>query len=152
MEALKKTYETHKKKMEEIQKKLMDEADKKQMEALKKTYETHKKLIEKIKIQIEEISKNVMFEKQIERNENTDGRNFQKHNVQNCQTQGRLLSSLPSPNAISKHTTGEKLTNKPSMIESPSASTNHSPHATKQSTSWLTFCPIFSKRIQIFTF
>ncbi len=67
MEALKKTYETHQKKMEEIQKKLMEENSKKQIATLKKTYETHKKLMEKIKTQIEEISKNVMFEKQIER-------------------------------------------------------------------------------------
>ena len=67
IEALKKIYETYKKKMEEIQKKLMEEISKKQMDDLEKTYETHKKKMEEIKTQIEEISKNVMFEKQIER-------------------------------------------------------------------------------------
>ena len=67
MEALKKMYEAHKKKMEEIQKKLMKENSKKQMANLEKTYETHKKLMEKTKTQIEEISKNIIFEKQAER-------------------------------------------------------------------------------------
>ena len=67
MAALKKTYETHKKKMEEIKKKLIEENSKNQMTALKKTYETHNKLMEKIKTQIEGISKNIMFETQIEK-------------------------------------------------------------------------------------
>ncbi len=67
MEGLKKMYETQKKKMEEIQKKLIEENSKNQMTALKKTYETHKKLMENIKTQIEGISKNIMFETQIEK-------------------------------------------------------------------------------------